>query len=194
MLTEDTTVFETPYGSISAELKQRLQQIKLLACDVDGVFSDGRIYMGNNGEELKSFHTKDGHGVKSLMAEGIEVAIITGRSSRIVTDRFTALGVKHIIQGELAKQDALMKLQEELGFTQAQTCSIGDDIPDVGMFQVSEVAVTPIDGHPTVAQYAHYTTKTPGGYGCVRELTDIILLSQDKLQGNEGLKIGFGSV
>ena len=192
--TDDMTTIETPYGNIEQQLKDGLSKVKLLACDVDGVFSDGRLYMGNNGEELKTFHTKDGHGVKSLMAEGIEVAIITGRSSRIVTDRFTALGVKHIVKGELDKQTALLKLQQRLGLTQEQTCSIGDDIPDVGMFQVSGVAVAPADAHPTVLSHAHYTTKTHGGFGCVRELGDLILLSQDKLAGVAGLRTQVGSV
>ena len=92
-------MFTTPYGLISNENQQRASQIKLLICDVDGVFSDGRIYLGNDGEELKAFHTKDGFGMKAIMQMGIEIAIITGRKSNIVKNRMQALGVTHILQG-----------------------------------------------------------------------------------------------
>lgn len=185
---------QTLYGDIDSALLDKLSGIKLLACDVDGVFSDGLLYLGNNGEEFKTFHTKDGHGVKSLLAEGIEVAIITGRSSRIVTERFTALGVNHIVQGELDKKTALLNLQQRLGFASKETCSIGDDIPDIGMFQVSQVAIAPADAHPIVRAQADYITQTRGGYGSVRELCDLILLSQDKLQGTKGFRLQVGSV
>lgn len=177
----------TPYGVISGSLLKSLKQIKLLACDVDGVFSDGRIYLGNQGEELKAFHTKDGYGVKALLAENIHVAIITGRTSRIVSDRFNALGVDYIIQGESDKKSALMTLQSMLNIKQSETCSIGDDLPDTGMFDVSHLKVTPKDAHPMVIQQADYTTITMGGFGCVREICDLILLSNGKL---EGIKAG----
>src|SRR5690554_2656061 len=90
----------TWYGAISSQLFERLQQIRLVVCDVDGVFSDGCIYLGNDGEELKAFHTRDGFGVKALLNAGIDVAVITGRESRIVQDRMQALGVKHIYRSE----------------------------------------------------------------------------------------------
>ncbi|MFB0953274.1 MAG: 3-deoxy-D-manno-octulosonate 8-phosphate phosphatase, partial [Aeromonadaceae bacterium] len=92
-------VVETLYGPMDIALFERLKQIRLLVCDVDGVLSDGRIYMGNHGEELKTFHTKDGFGLKALREIGIEVGIITGRSSRIVSDRMAALGIEHVYQG-----------------------------------------------------------------------------------------------
>ncbi|MBN7827939.1 3-deoxy-D-manno-octulosonate 8-phosphate phosphatase, partial [Bowmanella dokdonensis] len=83
----------TLYGNIDSRLFERCKTIRLLVCDVDGIFSDGRIYLGNAGEELKAFHTRDGYGVKALMKIGVEVAVITGRRSRIVEDRMRALGV-----------------------------------------------------------------------------------------------------
>lgn len=173
----------TPYGEIPAELWRHFKSIKLLACDVDGVFSDGRIYMGNEGEELKAFHTKDGYGLKALMAAGVEVAIITGRQSRIVSDRFTALGVKHIIQGEEQKHTALEKLQAMLGVNSTETAAIGDDIPDIGMFELATLKVAPADAHPGVLLQSNYVTRTRGGFGCVRELCDLLLHSQGRLNG-----------
>lgn len=174
---------QTLYGDLQKSLLEQMQQIKLLACDVDGVFSDGRIYMGNQGEELKAFHTKDGYGLKALMAAGVEVAIITGRKSKIVSDRFSALGVNHIIQGEEQKKTALQKLQSQLNIPPQATASIGDDLPDTGMFELSAIKVAPADAHPTVLALCNYQTKVSGGFGCVRELCDLILLSQGKLQG-----------
>ena len=88
------------YGKVALSVWQKAQNIKLFVCDIDGVFSDGRIYLGNNGEELKAFHTKDGYGVKALGASGVDVAVITGRTSTIVQTRMSALNVKHIVQGE----------------------------------------------------------------------------------------------
>jgi len=165
----------TIYGSVDSEIMNKFAQIQLLACDVDGVFSDGRVYMGNNGEELKAFHTKDGYGLKAIMQLGVEVAIITGRSSNIVKNRFSALGVKHIIQGETDKITALGKLQKELAITAEHTCAIGDDIPDTGMFELANVKAAPCDAHPLVIAQANYTTRVAGGLGCVRELCDLIM-------------------
>lgn len=174
---------KTPYGKLSDSFIQRLTTIRLLACDVDGVFSDGRIYLGNEGEEIKAFHTLDGYGVKALMKNGVEVAVVTGRSSNIVTNRMKSLGVTHLIQGEENKKDALTKLQKQLGLSSQQTCSIGDDIPDTGMFMVSGVSVSVPNGHPFVLDSADYITQRQGGFGAVREIADLILLSQNKLGG-----------
>ncbi|WP_158972156.1 3-deoxy-manno-octulosonate-8-phosphatase KdsC [Paraglaciecola sp. L3A3] len=176
------TSIDTPYGPINSALLQRLKKIKLLACDVDGVFSDGRIYMGQDGEELKAFHTKDGYGIKAIQKMGIEVAIITGRSSNMVETRMTSLGVKHILQGCENKRPALEKLQAELGLNTNSTAAIGDDMPDIGMFQLSALNVCVQDGHPVVANSAHYVTRTKGGFGAVRELCDLILLANNQLQ------------
>lgn len=180
---------QTLYGDIEPGLYEKLKHIRLLVCDVDGVFSDGRIYLSNAGEELKAFHTKDGYGIKALINERITVAIITGRDSKIVSNRFKNLGVQHIIQGTTAKFDALQTLQQKIGISPAQTCAIGDDLPDTGMFALSSIAAAPSDAHPSVLSQASYTTTLPGGFGCVREMCDLILLSQHKLQGIKAASI-----
>lgn len=179
----------TPYGPISATFLQKLAKIKLLACDVDGVFSDGRIYMGQDGEELKAFHTRDGYGIKALQNIGVQVAVITGRSSNMVEKRMTSLGVKYVLQGCENKQPALKALQTQLGISANSTASIGDDMPDLGMFQASNIKVCVADGHPIVQQKADYITHINGGYGAVRELCDLILLANNKLSLIHGASV-----
>ncbi|RUO37576.1 3-deoxy-manno-octulosonate-8-phosphatase KdsC [Aliidiomarina shirensis] len=171
----------TWYGDIHEDLLARFKTIKLLVCDVDGVFSDGRIYLGNNGEELKAFHTRDGLGVKALLSAGIEVAVITGRTSTIVQSRMQALGVQHIYQGQHDKLMALREIQSQTGISLEQTASVGDDTPDLALFQGSQLAFSVFDGHPQVQQHAHYVTQQRGGFGAVREIADLLLLSQGLL-------------
>ena len=183
------SMIETPYGQIPKELFMQLKQIKLLACDVDGVFSDGRIYMGQDGEELKAFHTRDGYGVKALQKMGVQVAVITGRQSNMVERRMAALGVQHVYQGCENKQPALQALQKKLSVAVSETAAIGDDMPDLGMFQVSQCNICVQDGHPILAARAHYQTRTRGGFGAVRELCDLILLAHGQLDTIHGASI-----
>lgn len=180
---------ETLYGSISQSALNALSHIKLLVCDVDGVFSDGKIYMGNQGEELKTFHTLDGYGIKAIMQIGIEVAIVTGRKSQIVQDRMQALGVKHIIQGQEQKQSAVEALQNQLNISIEQTASVGDDMPDIGMFNVSGFGVSVCNGHPYVKQKADYVTISSGGSGAVREICDLLLQSRGQLTHIHGSSV-----
>lgn len=175
------SIIETLYGPINNNLINKLNKIKLLVCDVDGVFSDGSIYMGNNGEELKAFHTLDGYGVKSMLEIGIDVAIVTGRQSAIVENRMSALGVSLIIQGVEDKKTAVQKLQAGLNLKKENIASIGDDMPDVGMFEQSNVSISVPNGHPYVKSVAEYVTKTTGGAGAVREICDLILFANNKL-------------
>jgi 3-deoxy-D-manno-octulosonate 8-phosphate phosphatase (KDO 8-P phosphatase) len=172
---------DTLYGPLLQNLLKQFSKIKILACDVDGVFSDGRIYMGQQGEELKAFHTRDGYGIKTLQSIGVQVAVITGRRSNIVEQRMSSLGVKYIIQGCEDKREALADLQKQLGFNHKVTASIGDDVPDLGMFELSDICFTVRDGHPSVKQQANYITQNNGGFGAVREVCDLILLARGKL-------------
>ncbi|RUO33452.1 3-deoxy-manno-octulosonate-8-phosphatase KdsC [Aliidiomarina sanyensis] len=171
----------TWYGDISSELFEKLAQVQILFCDVDGVFSDGRIYLGNQGEELKAFHTRDGLGVKALMTAGVEVVIVTGRSSRIVEQRMQHLGVRHIIQGEHDKLTAMQRILKDTGIKSEHAAAIGDDLPDIPMLTHAHVGVAVYDAHPAVQQRADYVTQQRGGFGAVRELADLILMSQGKL-------------
>lgn len=180
------SLFAELYQAVSDELLNRANNIKLLICDVDGVFSDGRIYLGNNGEELKAFHTRDGYGIKALRHAGVEVAVITGRSSAIVEQRMRSLTVSHVFQGQENKQAAFATLQQQLGLATAQIAYIGDDLSDWQVMQQCGLAVAVKDAHPYLRQQAHYVTSLPGGFGAVRELTDLLLISQQKFQQFDG--------
>ncbi|GCF89745.1 3-deoxy-manno-octulosonate-8-phosphatase KdsC [Shewanella sp. M-Br] len=177
------------YGPISDDVWQRAQKIKLLICDVDGVFSDGRIYLSNSGEELKAFHTRDGYGVRSILTSGFNLAVITGRQSKIVENRMTALGVTHIYQGVDNKFEPYEALLALYGVTPEEVAYIGDDIVDLPVMNVVGLAVSVADGHPYVRQYAHFVTTLNGGHGALRELTDLLLLSQNKFTSAHGMSI-----
>ena len=176
----------TPYGLISNENYQRASQIKLLICDVDGVFSDGRIYLGNQGEELKAFHTKDGFGMKAIMQAGIEIAIITGRQSNIVENRMKALGVRHIKQGIENKLSVYHSLLEELDLESKEVAYIGDDVVDLPVMQHCGLGIAVYDAHPLVLQGADLITHTKGGFGAVREICDLFLQCANMLHTTQG--------
>ncbi|MDN2662936.1 3-deoxy-manno-octulosonate-8-phosphatase KdsC [Psychromonas sp. 14N.309.X.WAT.B.A12] len=179
-------MIDTPYGKISQDNFQRAQKIKLFVCDVDGVFSDGRIYLGNDGEELKAFHTKDGFGLKAIMQQGIEVAIITGRQSNIVSTRMNALGVKHIYQGKDDKLSVYKDLLTQLNLTAEQTAYIGDDVVDLPVIQLAGLGIAVNDAHPLVLQKADLITTIKGGFGAVREICDLFLQCHGQLSMTQG--------
>ena len=135
------TKIDTLYGPVDTALLAIAATVRLLVCDVDGVLSDGRIYMGNQGEELKAFHTKDGFGLKAIRELGIEVAVITGRNSRIVSDRMTTLGIEHIYQGQGDKLPAFEDLLDKLGLDAQQAAYIGDDVIDIPVMRACALGV-----------------------------------------------------
>ncbi len=182
-------MISTLYKDVSEDLFERCKNIKLIAFDVDGVFSDGNIYMGNNGEELKAFNTKDGYGVKALNRSGITTAIITGRKSTIVEQRMRALGVKHLFQGREDKHKALMELLRITGYNQNQVASVGDDMPDLEMFNLSALKFAVVDAHPMIVQKADYVTTLQGGKGAVREICDLFLQAKGLLETQHGASI-----
>ncbi|MBB1311235.1 3-deoxy-manno-octulosonate-8-phosphatase KdsC [Pseudoalteromonas sp. SR41-8] len=178
--------FADLYQPLSDDASERAQKIKLLICDIDGVFSDGRIYLGNQGEELKAFNTKDGFGIKALINSGFEVAVITGRHSQIVQQRMTSLTVPHIYQGQENKLQAYQQLKDKLQLTDEQIAYIGDDGPDLPVMELVGFAVAVNDAHPLIKRVSHYTTMLPGGFGAVRELTDLLMLENGKSLTSEG--------
>lgn len=179
----------TLYGNVQSDILTKAQQIKLLVCDVDGVFSDGRIYLGNDGEELKAFHTKDGFGIKALGASGVAVAIITGRNSAIVANRMKALNVAHIIQGQEDKLPALIELAKKLAINLSEVAYIGDDVPDLACIEAVGLGICVADGHPLVMRGANYITFTRGGFGAVREICDLIMQTQGSLTSATGASV-----
>jgi 3-deoxy-D-manno-octulosonate 8-phosphate phosphatase (KDO 8-P phosphatase) len=166
----------------SQDLLRKARDIKLLICDVDGVLSNGQVIIGNQGEELKTFNIKDGFGLKSLMKHHIDVAIITGRRSEIVEKRCRELSIKHCYQGQVDKIAAYEELCDKLSLEPSQVCHVGDDLPDLPLMRRSGLGVTVADGHWFVRQHADWTTQSQGGFGAVREITDLILDSKGLLE------------
>ncbi|WP_100644520.1 3-deoxy-manno-octulosonate-8-phosphatase KdsC [Alteromonas facilis] len=180
---------QTLYGDMPESLYTALSKIKLLVCDIDGVFSDGRIYLGNAGEELKAFHTRDGFGFKALQSIGLQTAVITGRNSAIVQDRMTALKTNYILQGKEDKYSALSALLDEINLAPESVATIGDDVPDLGMFSLAGTSIAVQDAHPLVLQKADWITTQRGGFGAVREVCDVFLQVHDALDNIAGASI-----
>jgi len=171
-------LYSSWYQNIETNIVDAAKQIKLLICDIDGVFSDGLIYLGNQGEELKTFNIKDGFGIKALMNNGVEVAIITGRTSNIVKARMKSLGVENIYQGMEDKIQGYQQLLKDFDLQPEQVAYIGDDFPDIPVMRLAGLAVSPQDAHPFVKQNSHLVTTLGGGRGAVRELCDLLVMAQ----------------
>jgi len=154
---------------------ERARNIRLLVLDVDGVLTDGRLYLSAAGEELKVFHVRDGSGLVAVQRAGITVAIISGRDSAAVTSRAAELGIRHVRQGVADKGAALDQLLEELGVSAAETACVGDDTPDVPMLRRAGLAIGVADAHPALLAAAHWVTHSNGGQGAVREACDLLL-------------------
>lgn len=153
----------------------KLAAIRLLLLDVDGVLTDGRITYDNQGNELKSFDVKDGHGLKLLQRAGIEVGIITGRRSDLVARRAAELGIDILYQGALRKLDPYLEILEKTALQDAQIAYMGDDLIDLPLLRRVGFSATVSDAHPEVLPLVDYVSKRPGGRGAVREVCDLLL-------------------
>lgn len=156
-------------------MNDRLKDIRLLLLDVDGVMTDGGIIYDGNGLETKVFNVKDGHGIKMLQRCGIEVGIITGRTSRVVDFRAKELGIEHVYQGALKKLESYDDVKMKTGLSDAQIAYVGDDVIDVPVMRRVAFAAAPADGLADARNAAHYVTSAAGGRGAVREVCDLIL-------------------
>jgi YrbI family 3-deoxy-D-manno-octulosonate 8-phosphate phosphatase len=155
-------------------------RIKLLILDVDGVMTDGRIIVNERGEEIKRFHARDGYGLKRLLSEGIDVVIITGRKSKALEHRAKELGIQEIYQGVMEKESLCRELIEHKELIKDQVCCIGDDLPDLAMFNQAGISIAVADAVAEVRDAASYVTKKKGGKGAVREICELILKAQQK--------------
>jgi 3-deoxy-D-manno-octulosonate 8-phosphate phosphatase (KDO 8-P phosphatase) len=164
---------------LPARLTTRLaRRLALLVLDVDGVLTDGSLWFGARGEQLKRFHVRDGHGIKLLAAAGVQVAVISGRRSAAVTARCRELGIRHLLQGAGDKNRALTKMLQKLSLLESQVACIGDDTPDIPLFVRVGFAVAVRDAHPLAVRAAHCRTTLPGGHGAVREVCDWLLAAR----------------
>jgi 3-deoxy-D-manno-octulosonate 8-phosphate phosphatase (KDO 8-P phosphatase) len=164
-------------------LEAKAKKIKLLLLDVDGVLTNGTIILDNQGNELKAFHVRDGHGIKLAQRAGIVIGIITGRKSEVVNIRARELGIEEVFQGAFKKIEVYESLLAKYGFRDGEVAYIGDDVVDVDIFKRAGLAVTVSDADPAVKPYADMITETEGGRGAVREFINLLLKSQGKLQG-----------
>ncbi len=179
----------TCYGPVSQAFVDRAAKIRLLILDVDGVLSDGLIYMGNHGEELKAFNVRDGYGIRCALTSGIEVAIITGRKAKLVEDRCQTLGITHLYQGQSDKLLAFRDLTDKLHVRPEEVAYIGDDLIDWPVMAEVGLSVAVADAHPLLLPRANYVTRINGGRGAVREVCDLLLLAQGKLDEAKGQSI-----
>jgi len=162
-----------------ARLTVRLaRRIELLVLDVDGTLTDGALWYGPRGEQLKRFHVRDGHGIKLLAANGVTTAVISGRRSAALTTRCRELGIRHLLAGVANKSAALDSLLKKLALLESQVAAVGDDTPDVPIFLRVGLAVAVRDAHPLAASAAHCRTTLPGGHGAVREVCDWLLAAR----------------
>lgn len=152
-----------------------LAGIRLVAFDVDGVFTDGRFYLSNDGVESKAFHTQDGFGIRRLLDAGIIVVVISGRKSEAVANRMSELGVAHVIQGCGDKLAALDEIAGALNITAAECAYVGDDIPDLALLNHVGYSIAVANAVPALHEECDYSTSANGGSGAVREVCELIL-------------------
>ncbi len=156
-------------------MREKLQKIKLLLLDVDGVLTDGRIIYDTQGNELKAFDVKDGHGLKMIQRAGIQVGIITGRQSEVVARRAAELGIEILYQKALTKLGPYEEILAQQGLSDVQIAYVGDDVVDLPILRRVGFSATVADAVPDLLPLVDYVTKRPGGRGAVREICDLLL-------------------
>ncbi|HET6470322.1 MAG TPA: HAD-IIIA family hydrolase [Pseudomonadales bacterium] len=157
----------------------KARAVRMLILDVDGVLTDGRLYYTEGGQESKAFSTQDGAAIKMLAASGVGVAIITGRQSAIVARRATELGVQHVYQGAGDKARALEDLVTRTGIDRPLIAHVGDDLPDLPLFNRVGMKFAVPGAHPEVIERADYVTRAPAGIGAVREVCHLLMVAQE---------------
>ncbi len=162
------------------EVERRAEGVKLLLLDCDGVLTDGRITLVVGGEEQKSFHTRDGHGLVLLHRAGLRSGIISGRSSKLVERRAQELGITYVRQGTWNKIEDFREVLAEADVKESEVAFIGDDVTDIPLMRHAELAVAVADAVEETRAAAHYVTRLPGGFGAVREVTELILKAQGR--------------
>jgi 3-deoxy-D-manno-octulosonate 8-phosphate phosphatase (KDO 8-P phosphatase) len=164
------------------DIQEKARRIRLVIFDVDGVLTDGSLFLGDDGQEYKAFNSRDGHGIKMLQQSGIEIGIITGRSSEVVRLRMQSLGIKHVYQGQLDKRPAYQELRDKLGLSDAEIAYVGDDVVDLPIMRLVGLAIAVNDAHPFVTQHAHWLTPHAGGRGAARDVCELLMDAQGHLQ------------
>jgi len=164
------------------DIQERAALIKLLIFDVDGVLTDGSLFLGDDGQEYKAFHSQDGHGIKMLQRHGVRCAVITGRTSKVVEHRMRNLGIDLIYQGQENKLDGFADLLERLGLDPEQVAYMGDDVVDLPVMRKVGLAIAVSNAHPWVIRHAHWQTPRAGGRGAARDACEMLMEAHGVLQ------------
>ena len=164
------------------DILEKAKQIRLVIFDVDGVLTDGSLFLGDDGQEYKAFHSRDGHGMTMLQATGVTLGVITGRTSEVVRIRMQSLGISHVYQGRRDKLPAYHELRRDLGLDDAQIAFVGDDVMDPPIMREVGLAIAVQDAHPLVKRHAHWQTPSPGGRGAGRDVCELIMQAQGTLE------------
>ena len=167
----------------TADALERARRVRLMVFDVDGVLTDGRLWYGPQGEQLKAFHSLDGHGMKLLLQGGIAAGMLSGRSSPAVALRAAELGVAHLLQGVEDKRPAFDALLARLGLDPREAGYMGDDLPDLPVLAHCGFACAPREACAEVLRSAHYVASAPAGGGAAREVCNYLLRSQGRMEG-----------
>jgi 3-deoxy-D-manno-octulosonate 8-phosphate phosphatase (KDO 8-P phosphatase) len=157
------------------DILDKAARIRLLIFDVDGVLTDGSLFVGDDGQEYKAFNSRDGHGIKMLQKHGVIVGIITGRTSKVVEHRMANLGVTHVYQGKLEKLPAFEELIGKLGISAQETAYVGDDVVDLPVMRRVGLAIAVQDAHPLVVRHSHWQTPSGGGRGAARDACEMLM-------------------
>ena len=163
-------------------LLDKARSIQLIAFDVDGVLTDGSLILGDKGDEYKIFHAHDGLGLVMLRNAGLEIAVISARSTPVVEERMAALGIDYVYQGQSDKQTALKNLMQKLNVNKEETAFVGDDLVDLPAMSLTGLAIAVANAQPLVREKADWVTSNGGGHGAVREICEMILQAQGKLE------------
>lgn len=169
------------FETIKKDILNRAEQIELAIFDVDGVLTNGGLILGENGNEYKAFHSRDGLGLVMLRDSGCQIAVISGRSSNIVSERMAALGIESVYQGQNDKGKALEELLNKLNIDAQATAYVGDDFIDLPAMHRVGLAIAVADAHPLVIDHAHWVTKEKGGHGAAREVCELIMHARGTL-------------
>jgi len=164
------------------DILERAAQIKLVIFDVDGVLTDGSLFLGDDGLEYKAFNSRDGHGMKMLQQSGVTIAIITGRTSKVVEYRMQSLGIEHVYQGQLDKRHAFAELLEKLSLDANEVAYVGDDVVDLPVMSKVGLAIAVQDAHSMVLKHAHWQTPSCGGRGAGRDVCEMLMEARGVLQ------------
>ena len=163
------------------DILERAKQIRLVVFDVDGVLTDGSLYLGDDGQEYKAFNSRDGHGITMLQQTGVMLAVITGRTSEVVRIRMESLGIKYVYQGRRDKMPAFEELKKATGLSDDQVAYVGDDVVDLPIMRRVGFSIAVADAHPLVQRHAHWQTRSPGGRGAGRDVCELIMEAQGHL-------------